>query len=103
MREHHRKAGLARELAAREMSTTDDYQRVQALIAEWARSPSEAKRVAATLALEMPGQPKGTRVESCRETAERCNVKLSTVENARIFLAMTNIIRKSNDRHYYVA
>jgi hypothetical protein len=85
------------------MSTTDDYQRVQALIAEWARSPSEAKRVAATLALEMSGQPKGTRVESCRETAERCNVKLSTVENARIFLAMTNIIRKSNDRHYYVA
>ena len=85
------------------MSTTDEYQRVHALIAEWARSQSEAKRVAATLALEISGQPKGTRVESCRETAERCNVNLSKAEQARKFLAMTNIIRKSNDRHYYVA
>jgi hypothetical protein len=55
-------------------------QRVQALIAEWARSPSQTKRIAATLALEMLSQPKGTRVESCREMAERCDVNLSKAE-----------------------
>ena len=77
-------------------------QRVQSLIAEWARSPSQTKQIAATLALEMLSQPKGTRVESCREMAQRCNVNLSKAEQARKFLATTNIIRKSNDRHYYV-
>ena len=78
-------------------------QRVQALIAEWGRSPSQTKRIAAKLALEMLSQPKGTRVESCREMAERCNVNLSKAEQARKLLALTSIIRKSNDHHYYVA
>ena len=85
------------------MIPENNAQRAQALIAEWARSPSRAKRIAATLALEMWSQPKGTRVESCREMAERCNVNLSTAEQARKLLAMASIIRKSDDRHYYVA
>jgi hypothetical protein len=78
-------------------------QRTAALIAEWARSPSRIKQVAAALAREMQDQRTGTPVESSPEIAARRDVSLAMAENAKRLLASARIIRSGPGRRHYIA
>jgi hypothetical protein len=74
------------------------------VIAEWSRSGSRARQIAAVLGRELLAKPRGTRVDSSMKIAVRFRVNNSMAVRVRNFLMGAEIIYRSEaDHHYYVA
>jgi hypothetical protein len=87
----------------RDAMTPETPVQTEALVAEWAKSQTASKQLAARLAAEMQAQPRGSRTESAPQIAARCNVRLSAAEAARRHLITASIIRKGPGRTYLIA
>lgn len=73
------------------------------VIAEWSRSPSRARRIAAVLGRELLDTSPGTLVDSSMKIAARFGAGNSMAVRARNLLADAGIIYQAGNGHYYAA
>jgi hypothetical protein len=64
------------------------------VLSEWPDNPSAAKRLAAAMAKDLDGKPRGTQLESGPKLARRHNVPYSRVVSARVFLMGAELIHQ---------
>ena len=76
---------------------------VDQLIAEWYRSGSRVRQIAAALGRELLGQPPGTPAPSSMKIADRFNAAPSTAVRARNLLEGAGIVYQAGNLHYYSA
>ena len=76
---------------------------VDQLIAEWDRSGSGVRQIAAVLGRELLGQPPGTPAPSSMKIAGRFGAAPSTAVRARNLLEGAGIVYQAGNLHYYSA